>query len=83
MTTITVCVGSACHLKGAYDIIDRFQKLIDSNSVSDAVTLKGSFCLGKCGKGVSVRVNEGEISSVTPDCAEAFFKNFVLGEMIK
>lgn len=80
MTTITVCVGSACHLKGAYDIIDMFQKLIDANSATDSVTLKGSYCLGKCSKGVSVRVDESEVMSVIPDCAEAFFKKYVLGE---
>lgn len=80
MTTITVCVGSACHLKGAYDIIAMFQKLIAASSLDDTVTLKGSYCLGKCSKGVSVKVDESGIMSVTPDCAEAFFKKYVLGE---
>jgi NADH:ubiquinone oxidoreductase subunit E len=80
MTTITVCVGSACHLKGAYDIIDVFQKLIETHRISDRVTLKGSFCLGKCSKGVSVKIDESEVMSVTPDCAESFFEKLVLGE---
>lgn len=80
MTTITVCVGSACHLKGAYDIIGMFQKLIAASSLADNLTLKGSYCLGKCSKGVSVKVDESEVMSVTPDCAEAFFKKYVLGE---
>lgn len=80
MTTITVCVGSACHLKGAYDIIEIFQKLIALNSVEDTVTLKGSFCLGECSKGVSVKVDESGVMSLTPGSAEAFFKKYVLGE---
>jgi NADH:ubiquinone oxidoreductase subunit E len=80
MTTITVCVGSACHLKGAYNIIDQFQKLIETNEVSDSVTLKGSFCLGKCSKGVSVKVDDSDVLSVTTDCAESFFEKYVLGE---
>jgi len=80
MTTITVCVGSACHLKGAYDIIDVFQKLIDDRRISDRATLKGSFCLGKCSKGVSVKIDESEVMSVTTDCAVSFFEKYVLGE---
>jgi NADH:ubiquinone oxidoreductase subunit E len=80
MKTITVCVGSACHLRGAYNIIDIFQRLIETSQVSDSVTLKGSFCLGKCSKGVSVKIDDSEIMSVSTDCAEDFFKKFVLGE---
>jgi len=80
MTTITVCVGSACHLKGAYNIIDVFQNLIETNEISDSVTLKGSFCLGKCSKGVSVKINDSEVMSVTTVCAESFFEKYVLGE---
>jgi NADH:ubiquinone oxidoreductase subunit E len=80
MTTITVCVGSACHLKGAYNIIDQFQKLIETNEVSDSVTLKGSFCLGKCSKGVSVKVDDSDVLSVSTDCAESFFEKYVLGD---
>jgi len=80
MTTITVCVGSACHLKGAYNIIDIFQKLIETNEVSDSVALKGSFCLGKCSKGVSVKIDDSEVMSVTTVCAESFFEKYVLGE---
>ncbi len=28
MITISVCVGSACHLKGSYKVIEGLQKLI-------------------------------------------------------
>jgi len=78
MKTVSVCVGSACHLKGAYEIIDIFQKLIESNGLSDSVLLKGSFCLGKCCSGVSVKVNDGDIMSVTVDDAGNFFEKNLL-----
>ena len=28
MKTITVCVGSACHMKGSHHVIDEFDELI-------------------------------------------------------
>ena len=28
MRTITICVGSACHMKGSHHVIDRLQELI-------------------------------------------------------
>jgi len=78
MKTVSVCVGSACHLKGAYEIIDIFQNLIESNGLSQSVLLKGSFCLGKCCNGVSVKVDEGEIMSVTVEDARNFFEKNLL-----
>ena len=79
MITIRVCVGSACHLKGSYEVIKKFQDLIDSFKISDKVEIKGSFCLGHCSTGVSVKLNEGQIYSVSPDAAENFFRHTVLG----
>lgn len=79
MITLRVCVGSACHLKGSYEVIHIFQNLIDSNNFSARVEIKGSFCLGHCSEGVSVNINNGEVMSVTADRAEEFFKKYILG----
>lgn len=82
MITISVCVGSACHLKGSYDVIKNFQNLIDTCKISDKVELKGSFCLGECSKGVSVKINEDKIYSVLPEEVSAFFKENILGGIL-
>ncbi len=37
MTTIYVCIGSACHLKGSYDIINRLQALIAKQELGERV----------------------------------------------
>lgn len=82
MITIQVCVGSACHLKGSYDIIKNFQKLIESHKVNEKVELKGAFCLGHCTEGVSVKINEEDrIFSVNKENIEGFFKEQVLGRI--
>jgi NADH:ubiquinone oxidoreductase subunit E len=82
MVTIQVCVGSACHLKGSYDVIKSIQKLIAAYEVDKKVELKGAFCLGHCTEGVSVKVNEEEIVfSVNETNVEEFFKVQVLGRI--
>lgn len=82
MITIQVCVGSACHLKGSYDVIKDFQKFIKNYNVTKEVELKGAFCLGYCTEGVSVRINEEDkIFSVDKTNVEEFFKEQVLGRI--
>lgn len=73
---IYVCVGSSCHLKGSYDIIQRFKALIEESHAD--VTINASFCLGHCADGVSVKVDDMLYTGVTPDNADAFFAEHVL-----
>ena len=37
---ISVCVGSSCHLKGSYDIIEAFKSALAVNNLADKITLK-------------------------------------------
>ena len=45
MTTISVCIGSACHKRGSYAILNRFKALAAEKGVSDKVTIAPTFCL--------------------------------------
>ena len=56
--TITVCVGSSCHLRGSHKIIQLLKELIRSSTFGRKVILKGSFCMDNCTEGVSVKINE-------------------------
>ena len=47
MTTIYVCIGSACHLKGSYDIINRLQALIAKQELGERVEVRAKFCMGE------------------------------------
>ena len=78
---IQVCIGSVCHLKGSYDIINRLEALIDENQLSDRVKIKAAFCLGECVGAVSVKVDE-DIYSVQPDTVDNFFKTVVQEKVI-
>jgi NADH:ubiquinone oxidoreductase subunit E len=46
MITVTVCVGSSCHIKGARRMIGRFNEVLAKEGLQDKVELKGSFCMG-------------------------------------
>ena len=63
---IKVCVGSACHLKGSYLVIEKIQEYIKKNNLDNKIELNASFCLGKCTSNVSVLINN-ELLSVNPD----------------
>ncbi len=79
MIELSVCIGSACHLKGSYNVVTTFQHLVEEYGVSDKVELKMAFCMRRCaGTGVSVTLN-GESYGVKPEEARAFFKAKVLG----
>jgi len=66
MMVIKVCIGSACHLKGSYDVIKGIEKYLDDHQISH-IELKSSFCLGKCSEAVSVEINEEYIVSMSPN----------------
>ena len=76
---IRVCVGSSCHLKGAPEIVELFNKAIEENHLDQEITLAGSFCIGKCNRvGVTVQVDDEVHVGVTKENFNEFFKNSVL-----
>ena len=78
MIAINVCIGSACHLKGSYNVISELQHLIEVNHLSDKIEIKAVFCMGRCSEAVAVRVNNEEIESLNSDMVSAFFKHRII-----
>lgn len=65
MKKVVVCIGSSCHLKGSRQVVEELQKLIDQNNLKEEVELAGTFCMGNCQKGVSVKLNDQLFSGFT------------------
>jgi len=78
---VSVCIGSACHVKGSYNVINAFQQSIEEYNLSDKVDLKAVFCLGHCSDAVSVKIDDGEVFSVSGLTAKSFFKKEVLSRV--
>ena len=77
MLKITVCIGSSCHIKGSRQVVEQLQYLIAEHELGEKIELGGTFCMGKCQKGVCVTVGD-EFHSVTPETVGEFFTNEVL-----
>ena len=74
---VTICVGSTCHLLGSRTVVDEFKSLVEKNQLQDKVQLSGKFCMGKCGEGVCVTVDD-VTHIIQKDEAEAFFNREIL-----
>jgi len=70
---VTVCIGSSCHIKGSRQVVEKLQALIEENNMREKVELGGTFCMGKCQKGVCVTIDE-DFYSVSPETVVDFFE---------
>ena len=69
--TIKVCVGSSCHLKGSYEVIEAFKEVLKKYDVEDVIELQASFCLGPCATGVTVGCEGMEPAERGPQVEES------------
>lgn len=75
---VQVCVGSACHLKGSYEVVEKLKALIGSEG---KVKVSGSFCCGACGDPrVSVKV-DGQLYHVAVEDVEAFYEKEIRAKL--
>ena len=80
--TVLICVGSSCHLKGSYEIIELFKNRIAKEHLEDKIDLNGTFCLGKCGvAGVSIQVDDEIITGVTDKNFDQVFEAHILSRL--
>lgn len=77
MLELEVCIGSSCHLKGSYNLIQTFQQLIEEYNLHDKIEMKAQFCMKQCQRAVSVSLN-GELFSVSSETAREFFRTSVV-----
>lgn len=79
--TINVCVGSSCHIRGSYKIIELMTAAIKENKLEDKVTLGAAFCLGKCTNGVSVKIDDEIVCGVSEENFSEVFDKYVLQKL--
>ena len=77
-TIIHVCTGTACHVKGTPQLLDRLKQdlgLEPGETTEDlAVTLETVNCVGACASAPVVVVDEETYSEMTPDKVAALVK---------
>lgn len=79
---IKVCIGSSCHLKGSYDIVELLKKSISESGVEAKINLSGCFCLDKCNhSGVSIQVDDEVVTGVTTTDFPRFWQEKVIKKL--
>lgn len=81
MVELSICVGSACHLKGSYEVIEKFKSCVSDNNLTNSVIIKAAFCLGHCTEAVSVKFND-EIYSIEPETVKSFFEEVIKKQLV-
>lgn len=77
---IYICIGSSCHLRGSYKIINLMKENLEKNKLSEKVNLSAAFCLGKCTDGVTIKVDDEIICGVSETNFADVFSKYILEE---
>ncbi|MEC4818622.1 MAG: (2Fe-2S) ferredoxin domain-containing protein [Scytonema sp. PMC 1069.18] len=73
-----LCMGSACHQMGVYEVLPKLQSLMKEYQLEDIITLKGSFCLEICSHGITMRFQEQNFMNINPQNIEDKFVQEIL-----
>jgi NADH-quinone oxidoreductase subunit E len=79
--TVTICLGTACHVKGGQRLVDKMQRdfgLKPGETTSDErFTMETANCLGCCALGPVVVIDGKYESQVNPEKLEKILKKYV------
>lgn len=78
MKTIKICIGSACHLRGSYEVMSTFKQLVEYHQLQEKVELHTEFSLNNYTHAVSVMRWDGKLLSISSENARQVFKDEVI-----
>jgi NADH:ubiquinone oxidoreductase subunit E len=73
-----LCMGSACHQMGVYEVLPRLQALIQNHQLEDILELKGSFCLETCSHGIVMKFKDQHFLNINSQNIEEKFTQEIL-----
>jgi NADH-quinone oxidoreductase subunit E len=77
---VHVCTGTACHVRGAQQILDKVQQAIGirpgETNADGTFSLERGSCLGCCSLGPEIVVDGKHHSRMTPDKVEELLKSY-------
>lgn len=79
MVRISICIGSACHLRGAQGVLNAFNALVEKYEAQAMVDMEGNFCQGRCTEGVVIKIDDQLITNVSKEKVYDLFVEKVLG----
>ena len=77
---VNVCMGTACYVKGANEVLDKFRTRlsIDVGECTEdrRVSLDACRCIGACGLAPVVTINDDVYGKLTPDDVDAIIDKY-------
>jgi NADH:ubiquinone oxidoreductase subunit E len=78
MISITICVGSSCHVRGSHNVIKLYSSLLEELNLKEKVELKGCFCMERCTTGMNLKIDDEYHSIASIEEAQALFDEKVV-----
>lgn len=75
---LILCMGSACHQLGVYEVLPKLQTLMRDYQLEEQVVLKGSFCLEICNEGITMKFRDQCFKNISPQNIEEKFVQEIL-----
>lgn len=75
---LILCMGSACHQLGVYEVLPKLQALMREYQLEEQVVLKGSFCLETCSDGITMKFRDRLFLNINSQNIEAKFVEEIL-----
>lgn len=75
---VEFCTGTACHLMGAHELKQYLMSL--PMDVKSSIDVSGSTCLGQCGNGPNVKINDVIYSNMTINDLEGIIQDILRQE---
>lgn len=78
---VSVCLGTACYVKGSQQILDKIEEILSCKAGS--ITPDGKFsvdatrCVGACGLAPVMMVDDDVYGQITPDMVEGILKYYM------
>lgn len=73
-----LCMGSACHQLGVYEVLPKIQQLLAEYNLENKIELKGSFCLETCSYGIVMKFKDYHFVHINPKNVEDKFLREIL-----
>ena len=77
---ISVCLGTACYVKGSQSVLDKLTELlgipVGATTKDGKFTLQATRCLGACGLAPVMTVNDEVYGRLTPDQVPAILEKY-------
>jgi NADH:ubiquinone oxidoreductase subunit E len=80
---LRLCMGSACHQLGVYEVLPALQRLLSEHDLGQTVDIRGAFCLGPCMNGIVLEIGKRQFLNINPENVQQQFEAEILPYLLR